>query len=704
MLKVSVDMKRGVYVVRGDNQEQLVQVPMRGHLDKESVKSTRKEIGSKKWIPSEKLNLVDVGVYNALREYDRKYETDYANRYVNVTSKQIPYSSTAEKKRHYEKRATEIKSQEFLNNGIAVEYNLSLFSGLKNMNIRERFQAIRVALSQKRNGVKVQFANNKQLLLEAPAESVIPKEDEIQSTEITQDVIQQQAPQIPTPIQERNAPSFEEMMNIFKEIPEKKESPVGFMSVPKISVEPNVIPTETEPKTARVSTKINVPEIQISPVVPAIPGENAVEETLEDFSNSSSKKVLQDTHDRDNKNTKSEENIAPQLAKKTISRSKAIGATKKAYRDSKKKIYQQQLQEKAKQRAKAKEMASKGQTPTFPPKQKTIKQTPPVLPPKQKQIKPEPPALPPKPEPENLKLEALASLRKIVPSKAVALASLKGIASLKGELQQQAQINVARFTGNIKEKAKLISNKKLTPRQRKIAGAVTLVTSVALVAAISAGVARYAVDTLQNNNTYNQTNVPQIEQVVTLGQEVNEGKDGIHEGISREDYKQQRITARGEERAEDSTAVQEAETKGQEDIKQQQDTRQEDIKQEQQNDKIQYLSSIKVGSALDINGGKYFETPEGTGNYGKFENYTDGVKRISMIEIMTRDGYKIVKDSDTNLYQLKQQYPDAKFSYHMVFEKADGTKTTLGWLTEDSLEQNRGTNQIVNNDIDDIDM
>ena len=174
MIKVSVDMKRGVYLIRGDGEDKVVEMPIKGHYDKITVNTIREEIKKpRRFIPSEKLKLVDVGVYNALREYDRKYETDYANKYVDVTTKQISYSSVIDKNnRNYEKRQTEIKSREFESNGIDVEYNLSLFSGFGNMSIKDRFQAFKSALVQRKNGVRVQFKNDKQLLLEAPAQDL----------------------------------------------------------------------------------------------------------------------------------------------------------------------------------------------------------------------------------------------------------------------------------------------------------------------------------------------------------------------------------------------------------------------------------------------------------------------------------------------------------------------------------------------------
>lgn len=97
-----------------------------------------------------------------------------------------------------------------------------------------------------------------------------------------------------------------------------------------------------------------------------------------------------------------------------------------------------------------------------------------------------------------------------------------------------------------------------------------------------------------------------------------------------------------------------------------------------------YLESIRVGSRMAIDKGVYFETPEGTGKCGSFENHAGETKIISQIGIATDDGYISITTDDVNLLELKQKYPDAKFSYHIVDEK----EHVLGWLTSESLQEN----------------
>ena len=92
---------------------------------------------------------------------------------------------------------------------------------------------------------------------------------------------------------------------------------------------------------------------------------------------------------------------------------------------------------------------------------------------------------------------------------------------------------------------------------------------------------------------------------------------------------------------------------------------------------------------MTIDKGVYFETPEGTGNCGSFENHAGEAKIISQIGIATDDGYISVTTDDVTLLELKEKYPDAKFSYHIVDEKGH----ILGWLTSESLQENLLENQ-----------
>lgn len=232
------------------------------------------------------------------------------------------------------------------------------------------------------------------------------------------------------------------------------------------------------------------------------------------------------------------------------------------------------------------------------------------------------------------------------------------------EMKKEA---VVRFTRKLRDAQDSIRNKahmpKLTGPQKKIAG---VAAAFALVGAIGLGVAATQANADATARIPVTPTVPIAEAMESTRPELGDIDHFVN------------IDKLGHKNNLSTNGVQETEQKAPE-------VEQEKSEEEQ---KREYLSSIRVGSNMKIESGKYFASPDGTGNYGHFENYTDGVKQITIIDVITRDGVIVVKDSDVSLYDLKQQYPDAKFSYHLVCVRSDGSKTTLGWLTENSMEQN----------------
>lgn len=99
--------------------------------------------------------------------------------------------------------------------------------------------------------------------------------------------------------------------------------------------------------------------------------------------------------------------------------------------------------------------------------------------------------------------------------------------------------------------------------------------------------------------------------------------------------------------------------------------------------KEEYLNSVRVGSKMNIDNGKFFENPDGTGKYGSFESHAGEVKSISIIGIQTKEGYISITDDSESLLDLKNKYPNAKFSFHVK----DDAGHELGWVTKDSFVQ-----------------
>ncbi len=94
-------------------------------------------------------------------------------------------------------------------------------------------------------------------------------------------------------------------------------------------------------------------------------------------------------------------------------------------------------------------------------------------------------------------------------------------------------------------------------------------------------------------------------------------------------------------------------------------------------DTLMEILDIGFNSQISNMTGQYYETPEGTGNYGSYENIngTIGVSLVDVIEGGNCITYSV--DDHKNLSQIKREHPNAeKFSYHM---KISETGEILGW-------------------------
>lgn len=660
MLRVSVNMKQGVYIISEDDGQKEIRVPMSGKYDK--IERNRRIQALKNYptfTPEEKSKMLDFGLYDALGEFDAQYGTSYAKRYFDTTTKQIPLTGVSEKQRAYEKRATDIKSKEFADAGISFQYNVSLFGGPKEMSFGERLRVIGQALTQRKNGVKVQLSDSKQPLLPPPS---------VQQEEIEDDIP-------PMPDEETLKKIREEIANEKTKSEERelqsKSNPVE--SIPQVQIPQERIDELLNPNQRNVDEmlqNIRVEEAQNSEVVinPAVAELQAA---------LSGRRVASTSRDT-------------QTPKKKISRSKAIQASKKAKRDAGKlkNRYEGMQQAVAERKARATDpeqlrlaaerRAAKEEQRRIAEEQRKAAEA------EQKRAEAERKRA----EQEQKRQEA----EKNKPKNRILALMGRGPKVEEGSFK-------ARFTRKLKDKKDSIRNKKflpnLTHKQRKIAKAATIVGLTAALA-LTAGIGTYKLLNSHTVNVKGPTNRPATVETVKPDQNVD--KDGIdyilgEHGTQTPTQTPSTQTPSKEEQVKPSNL-------GGEEVKPgapvQEETNQGGS--QEQDSKREYLSSIKVGAALNIDSGRYFETPEGQGNYGHFENFTNGVKRIQFIDVMTNDGCIIIKDDSVNLWELKQQYPDAKFSYHIVYENEDGTTRPLGWLTSESQELDQQRN------IADVDM
>jgi len=76
MLRVSVNLKQGVYIISEDDGQKTITVPINGKYDKNTIKGVREEIqrNNRHIIARKKLESIDVGVYQAIKQFDSQYD------------------------------------------------------------------------------------------------------------------------------------------------------------------------------------------------------------------------------------------------------------------------------------------------------------------------------------------------------------------------------------------------------------------------------------------------------------------------------------------------------------------------------------------------------------------------------------------------------------------------------------------------------
>lgn len=622
MIKVTVDMKKGVYLVY-DGEDQFVTKPMEHQYDKKRVKKKRDAIEkTRRWIPAEKKNLIDVGLYEAIQEFDRQYGTEYAEKYIDTTIMQIPFSSRAESSRQRYIRSRETRAAEFQKAGISVEYNVSLFGGWGSLSFNDRMQAIRLAFAQRQNGVKVNTFTGKQPLLVAPEVKVVEKMEDLPGMGKTE-------PE-PEPVQPDPLVQPEQVAQ-----PELVVEPE-----PEPALQPEVVvpPVQAEPK--RIVLELEEDDL------PPMPDEDALKKMQEEDEKARLAKEAKEAEARrieEAKRAKAAKKAQPK-PKRTVKRCKAkqqaINEQREAGRLQNR--YTGMIQAKAEK--KARREAAVGQAKKEPKK-------PPVQ-------------------------QTTTTKKKKPVAKTVVLA--------KNGSKAQKEGLVTRFTRKLKDKADAIRNKvhvpQLTKKQKAIAGAAT---AFALAGALALGgytlLSNGNAQDLRNEQTPTRPTATETVKPEQLGN-IQQGNIILDETPTP---------------TQTPVVSQTPEVKAPEEVEQNEGKGQtgeqnvQQVEEGEKDEKVEYLSSIRVGTAMSISSGKFFASPEGQGNFGRFENYVEGVKEINMIDVMTDTQYITIKDPNISLYELKQQYPNAKFSYHIVCRNADGTTTVLGWLTEESFEQNK---------------
>lgn len=103
---------------------------------------------------------------------------------------------------------------------------------------------------------------------------------------------------------------------------------------------------------------------------------------------------------------------------------------------------------------------------------------------------------------------------------------------------------------------------------------------------------------------------------------------------------------------------------------------------EQQNPVISKLNNL-VNNKWEISSGKYYSSPDGTGNSGNFKNYQEAVK-VDLLNLLDENGNKICTISPDELNNLPEDIASQVkgFQYHVSNES-----TELGWNTDKQLDE-----------------
>ena len=89
----------------------------------------------------------------------------------------------------------------------------------------------------------------------------------------------------------------------------------------------------------------------------------------------------------------------------------------------------------------------------------------------------------------------------------------------------------------------------------------------------------------------------------------------------------------------------------------------------------------QVGDILENQ--TFSQNPDGTGKKGDFSNFPEAT--VSHINIITPEGWKIIKDKDKSLAELLEEYPD--YETYSIHFKDNKTGSTLGFLPKEKYEQ-----------------
>lgn len=656
MLNVVVDLERGVYIVSRNNGKEIITKSINENGTKsynsKDMQARREEVTkSIPYVPRDRLKQMDTVLYDAIEEFDLKYGTNYRKTYVHTTIESIPFKSQSEKQQALNKRTNEIKAKELEEAGISIEYNLSLFGASKNLSLLDRIKAFRIAFSQRLNGININM-RKKQAQLPEPIELTVFDESEKSET-----------------VQESNTGAQPE-------------------ATPTIELADKVTPE-------------SVPTIEI------------ISKTAQEDEQSQNKKSKKDKRAK-NKKKKQERKNLPTDKKQKIGRRKTIQASKKKSRDEGKlkNRYEEVIEENKAKKAAAEqriiEAAKRAEEQAKKEEQERIA--------KEKQEAEARIAKEKQEAEERAKAEQQESKVENQDKKVVVTPRIRKLL-IGRNASETGETTLKRFKRTIKDQADSIRNKVHVPKMSKrtlggAAGVVVLVVAAALT--IKYGTHQ---NTQLNTTEIDRTPPAQSTEVVTPTEnevpsyevgDITESETLSYEigDMSKGETPSYEIgdAAEGETTSYETGDVVEGEAPSYKiedsvegevpSYKVEKSTEDGQAPNSSKDSRIEYLSSVRVGATMNIQEGKYYECPDGTGNSGDFKKYQDSTKEITIIGVTTNEKYFSIEDPNVSLYEIMQQYPEAKFAYHFVAKNKDGTTTVLGWLTANSVQNQKAEDSI----------
>lgn len=649
ILNVRIDLKKGVYVITSNNGGEVIKpIKENGKIiyDRKAIESRRMEIRGRKGVPSQILKQLDPILYDALAEFDMKYGTNYGTSYFEATTKQIPYAGLSEKARDYKARAKEIRNKMLRDAGINIESNSTLIGHIRNLDIGNKVQTLRNAVLQKGRDGRGELNNRRKPIHKTTPAQIVIEDNDIPDMpgrdEISSDILL------------NTGVSYE----IGKPKKEEKHQPM------------------------RLNTNKQEPAKEKMKRCKRIQAAKKAEREARKYKNMHKAKVLAKERERLELEAKRKaEEEAARLAeeKARIAREQEEKARRekeerkltvrlrRKYESIRSKLHGPNL---TKQKKQVEEAIENVKTSVKKQAEKITLRL------NRRQLEKDSTK-----SKRDLKNKAITIRKKLrIPNLIEQKKKIRGAIDTKiSEVQSKAEVlntkmdekreqvgeQVIRLKRTLKDKSDSIKNKVHVPEVTVNKRIIMRAASMAAVALLlGVGIKQFTANT---NPTTPKDQIP-TEGVVEIIKNTNpKAEEIIKKAYHKTEGAIKKDIQANKESANTQTQMQEKSEK---------------------DSSVEYLSSIKVGSTIKIDSGRFYETPEGTGRSGSFERYQDGVKEITIIGIATNDGYVVIKDANVNLHELKQKYPNGKFSYHFVCKQKDGRTTALGWLTENSFEQN----------------